>query len=63
MLNGKLALMNGGTLEIDSPAPVQRDGERPHEEARCQSGQLEHDLRQRRFYSSLGCGQGIFFEP
>jgi spermidine dehydrogenase len=61
-LNGRLHLMNGGTLEIDSPRPysavadglLRSLGVRPVELARA----CDRDA----LYSSLGLGGGVFFD-
>jgi spermidine dehydrogenase len=62
MLNGKLALMNGGTLEIDSPRPYSVVASGLLKKLGVDPVKLEKECSKEDFYKSLGLGRGIFFD-
>ncbi len=62
MLNGKLALMNGGTLEIDSPRPYSVVASGLLRKLGVDPVKLDEDCSKEDFYKSLGLGRGIFFD-
>jgi spermidine dehydrogenase len=62
MLNGKLALMNGGTLEIDSPRPYSVVAGGLLKKLGVDPVKLEEACSKEDFYKSLGLGRGIFFD-
>jgi spermidine dehydrogenase len=62
MLNGKLALMNGGTLEIDSPRPYSVVASGLLKKLGVDPVKLDQECSKEDFYKSLGLGRGIFFD-
>jgi spermidine dehydrogenase len=62
MLNGKLALMNGGTLEIDSPRPYSVIAGGLLKKLGVDPVKLDEECSKEDFYKSLGLGRGIFFD-
>ena len=62
MLNGKLALMNGGTLEIDSPRPYSAVAGGLLKKLGVDPVKLDEADSKEDFYKSLGLGRGIFFD-
>ncbi len=62
MLNGKLALMNGGTLEIDSPRPYSAVAGGLLKKLGVDPVKLDEADSKEDFYPSLGLGRGIFFD-
>ncbi len=62
MLNGKLALMNGGTLEIDSPRPYSAVAGGLLKKLGVDPVKLDAAYSKEDFYKSLGLGRGIFFD-
>jgi spermidine dehydrogenase len=62
MLDGKLALMNGGTLEIDSPRPYSVVASGLLKKLGVDPVKLDEECSKEDFYKSLGLGRGIFFD-
>ncbi len=62
MLNGKLALMNGGTLEIDSPRPYSAVAGGLLKKLGVDPVKLDEECSKEDFYKSLGLGRGIFLD-
>jgi spermidine dehydrogenase len=62
MLNGKLALMNGGTLEIDSPRPYSVVASGLLKKLGVDPVKLDEMCSKEGFYKSLGLSRGIFFD-
>ena len=62
MLNGKLALMNGGTLEIDSPRPYSVVASGLLRKLGVDPVKLDQECSKEDFYKSLGLGRGIFLD-
>jgi len=61
-LNGRLALMNGGTLEIDSPRPYSVIAGGLLKKLGVDPVRLDETCSKEDFYKSLGLGRGIFFD-
>jgi spermidine dehydrogenase len=61
-LGGRLQLLNGGTLEIDSPRPYAAVPAGLLEELGVHVGTLSRKVEHRKFYESLGLGHGVFFD-
>jgi spermidine dehydrogenase len=59
---GHLALMNGGTLEIDSPRPYGPVADGVLRALGIDAEALSRTAQHPEFYSSLGLGTGIFFD-
>jgi spermidine dehydrogenase len=62
MLNGKLALMNGGTLEIDSPRPYSVVAGGLLKKLGVDPVKLDEECSKEDFYKSLGLSRGFFFD-
>src|ERR1700742_628569 len=62
MLNGKLALMNGGTLEIDSPRPYSVVASGLLKKLGVDPVKLDEACSKEDVYKSLGLGRGIFLD-
>jgi spermidine dehydrogenase len=62
MLNGRLALMNGGTLEIDSPRPYSVVAGGLLKKLGVDPVKLDEECSKEDFYKSLGLGRGVFFD-
>jgi spermidine dehydrogenase len=61
-LGGRLQLLNGGTLEIDSPRPYGRVPASLLAELGIDVPKLSRAVEQRKFYQSLGLRAGVFFD-
>jgi len=61
-LSGHLELMNGGTLEIDSPRPYSAVAEGLLRELGIDARVLERECEDEKFYSRLGLQPGAFFD-
>ena len=61
-LNGRMQLMNGGTLEIDSPRPYSAVAAGLLRKLGVDPVRLDAACAKRDFYGSLGLGRGIFFD-
>jgi spermidine dehydrogenase len=61
-LDGHLALMNGGTLEIDSPRPYGPVADGVLRAIGIDAAALAKQVQHPEFYDSLGLGTGIFFD-
>jgi spermidine dehydrogenase len=61
-LGGRLHLLNGGTLEIDSPRPYAAVPAGLLEELGVDVRGLSSKIEHREFYQSLGLGRGVFFD-
>ena len=61
-LNGRLALMNGGTLEIDSPRPYSVVAAGLLKKLGVNPVRLERVCSKDEYYGSLGLERGIFFD-
>jgi spermidine dehydrogenase len=61
-LGGRIALINGGTLEIDSPRPYSVVAARLLHKLGVDPVALEATCSKKDFYSSIGLGRGIFFD-
>jgi spermidine dehydrogenase len=61
-LNGKLHLLNGGTLEIDSPRPYSRAADGLLKSLGVDPPTLAKDCDRDRLYPALGLGHGVFFD-
>jgi spermidine dehydrogenase len=61
-LDGHLALMNGGTLEIDSPRPYGPVADGVLRAIGIDAAALAKSVQHPEFYQSLGMGAGIFFD-
>jgi spermidine dehydrogenase len=62
LLNGKLALMNGGTLEIDSPRHYSVVASGLLKKLGVDPIKLDEECSKEDFYKSLGLGSGMFFD-
>ena len=62
VLDGKLALMNGGTLEIDSPRPYSVVASGLLKKLGVAPATFEEKFAHADFYKSIGLGHGIFFD-
>ncbi len=62
VLNGKLALMNGGTLEIDSPRPYSAIASGLLRKLGVDPVKLDAACSKEDFYKSMGLGRGVFFD-
>ena len=62
MLDGKLALMNGGTLEIDSPRPYSVVAGGLLKKLGVDPVKLDEECSKEDVYKSLGLSRGIFFD-
>ena len=63
MLNGKLALMNGGTLEIDSPRPYSVVAAGLLKKLGVDPVKLDEDCSKEDFYKSLGLAPRHLLRP
>jgi spermidine dehydrogenase len=61
-LDGKLHLMNGGTLEIDSPRPYSAVADGLLKSLGIEPVALAAKCNHQEIYRSLGLGQGVFFD-
>jgi spermidine dehydrogenase len=61
-LGGRMELMNGGTLEIDSPRPYSRVSDGLLRKLGVDPVRLEETSAKKDFYPSLGLGRGVFFD-
>ena len=61
-LDGRLALLNGGTLEIDSPTPYSREAGGLIQKLGIDPPAFEKKYRDQSIYQSLGLSEGIFFD-
>jgi spermidine dehydrogenase len=61
-LNGRIELINGGTLEIDSPRPYSVFAAGLMRKLGVDPVRLEATCTKKDFYRSLGLGRGIFFD-
>jgi spermidine dehydrogenase len=61
-LNGKLHLLNGGTLEIDSPRPYSPVADGLIRSLGIDPVALTKECDKDKLYSSLGLGHGVFFD-
>jgi spermidine dehydrogenase len=61
-LGGKLALMNGGTLMIDSPRPYSLVSAGLLKKLGVDPVKIDKDCSKEDFYKSLGLGRGVFFD-
>jgi spermidine dehydrogenase len=61
-LGGRLELMNGGTLEIDSPRPYSVVAARLLRKLGVDPAKLEVTCAKKDFYGSIGLQRGIFFD-
>jgi spermidine dehydrogenase len=61
-LDGRTALLNGGTLEIDSPRPYSVIAGGLLKKLGVEPAGLEEHCAISHFYKSLGLGRGIFFD-
>jgi len=61
-LGGRTDLMNGGTLEIDSPRPYSVISSGLLKKLGIDPVKLEETCAKKQFYTSLGLGRGIFFD-
>jgi spermidine dehydrogenase len=61
-LDGRLALLNGGTLEIDSPTPYSREAGGLIQKLGIDPPAFEEKYSDQSIYQSLGLSEGIFFD-
>jgi spermidine dehydrogenase len=61
-LGGRLALINGGTFQIDSPQPYSAVADGLLQELGIDPVVLAKKCSDRDFYRSLGLGRGVFFD-
>jgi spermidine dehydrogenase len=61
-LGGKLQLLNGGTLEIDSPTPYSPQADGLLREIGIHPEALEKQTIDHELYASLGLSHGVFFD-
>ncbi len=61
-LGGRLALINGGTYQIDSPRPYSAVADDLLRELGIDPVALANKCAHRDFYPSLGLGRGVFFD-
>lgn len=61
-LSGGMQLMNGGTLDIDSPRPYSRVAGGLIRELGIDVSALNHNCLHRKFYTDLGMSEGVFFD-
>lgn len=61
-LGGKLALINGGTMDIDSPRPYSAVADGLLKALGVDPVALTNKCADRAFYRSLGLGRGLFFD-
>jgi spermidine dehydrogenase len=61
-LGGQLELMNGGTLEIDSPRPYGAVADGVLRAIGIDAAALAKSVQHPEYYESLGLGSGIFFD-
>ena len=61
-LGGRMELMNGGTVAIDSPRPYSLIATRLLRKLGIDPAKLDATCTQKDFYRSLGLGRGIFFD-
>jgi spermidine dehydrogenase len=61
-LGGRIELINGGTLEIDSPRPYGVVAARLLRKLDVDPVRLDAACTKREFYGSIGLGRGIFFD-
>jgi spermidine dehydrogenase len=62
MLGGRLQLLNGGTLEIDSPRPYSTVADGLLRTLGIDVAALSRRIEHRRFYQTLGLRPGVFFD-
>jgi spermidine dehydrogenase len=62
MLGERMSLMNGGTLEIDSPRPYSKIADGLLRALGVDPPKLEKACTDEKFYPSHGMGKGIFFQ-
>jgi spermidine dehydrogenase len=60
-LGGRLQLLNGGTLEIDSPTPYSREADGLMKKLGIYPDELQKRFSDSKLYSSLGLRPGVFF--
>ena len=61
-LDGRIELINGGTLEIDSPRPYSVVAARLLSKLGVDPVRLDATCAKKGFYNSIGLGRGIFFD-
>jgi spermidine dehydrogenase len=61
-IGGRMQLLNGGTLEIDSPRPYSAVASALVRELGIDVAALSRKVEHRRFYDRLGLGRGVFFD-
>jgi spermidine dehydrogenase len=61
-LNGALQLMNGGTLEIDSPRPYSPVAQGLLKDLGIDAKKLAREYEHRKFYESIGLRRAAFFD-
>jgi len=61
-VDGRLLLMNGGTLSIESPTPYSAVADGLLKDIGIDRGRWEKTLEDRNFYASLGLGDGVFLD-
>ena len=61
-LGGRIHLMNGGTLGIDSPRPYGAVAARLLRKLGVDPVKLDAECTKKDFYSSIGLGRGLFFD-
>jgi spermidine dehydrogenase len=61
-VGGRLLLMNGGTMLIDSPTPYSREADGLLKELGIEPTRLAETATNRQLYSSLGLGPAFFFD-
>jgi spermidine dehydrogenase len=61
-LDGRLALLNGGTLEIDSPTPYSPEAAGLIQKLGIDPPAFEEKYSDRNAYQALGLSEGIFFD-
>ncbi len=61
-VDGRLLLMNGGTLSIESPTPYSSVADGLLRDIGIDRSRWEHGLEDRKLYASMGLGQGVFLD-
>lgn len=61
-VNGRFMLMNGGTLSIESPTPYSAVADGLLRDIGIDRKRWEKTLEDRKFYSSMGLGEGVFLD-
>ncbi len=61
-LGGRLQLMNGGTLGIDSPTPYSAEADGLLKKLGVDPPRFQRDYEDKRFYRSLGLRPAVFFD-